>query len=78
MGVNLMFSKMLLFSLSTFAGPCSAVSNVSDCRYISDCRSGGRELDPGPVSYFISSLPRKKVWLGELTVPARPQLLTVT
>ena len=78
-------------------------------RYESDCRSRGRELDPGPVPYFrgdwswnnfychsppfrriiqegllsvtsesmctkywltaCSSLSRKKVWLGELTVP---------
>ena len=30
----------------------STVSNMSDCRYVSDCRSRGREFDPGPVSYF--------------------------
>ena len=28
------------------------VGNVSDCRYVSDCRSGGREFDPLPVPYF--------------------------
>ena len=30
----------------------SAVGNVSDPRYMSDCRSRGCELDPGPVPYF--------------------------
>ena len=32
--------------------PCSAVSNVSGHRCMSDCRSRGREFDPGPVPYF--------------------------
>ena len=32
--------------------PHSAVGNVSGCRYMSDCRSRGREFDLGPVSYF--------------------------
>ena len=35
-----------------FAGPHSAVGNVSGYRCVSDCRSRGRELDPGPVTYF--------------------------
>ena len=30
-------------------GPQSAVRNMSDCRYVSDCRSRGREFDLGPV-----------------------------
>ena len=30
----------------------SAVSNVSDCRYMSDCRPRVREYDPGPIPYF--------------------------
>ena len=30
----------------------SAVGNVSGYRCVSDCRSRGRELDPGPVPYF--------------------------
>ena len=30
----------------------SAVGNVSDFRYVSDCRSSGRDFDPGPVPYF--------------------------
>ena len=34
------------------AGPCSAVGNVSGYRCVSDCRSRGREFDPGPVPYF--------------------------
>ena len=33
-------------------GPRSAVGNVSGYRYVSDCRSRGREFDPGPVPYF--------------------------
>ena len=32
--------------------PHSAVGNVSGYRCVSDCRSRGREFDPGPVSYF--------------------------
>ena len=34
------------------AGPRSAVGNVSGYRCMSDCRSWGREFDPGPVPYF--------------------------
>ena len=30
----------------------SAVGNVSDRRYVFDCRSRGCEFDPGPVPYF--------------------------
>ena len=33
-------------------GPRSAVGNVSGYRCVSDCRSRGREIDPGPVQYF--------------------------
>ena len=79
----------------------SAVGNVFEYRFASDCRSRGRMFYPGPVPYcckidheFISkvsllpsadllkkgccqlqakvcalitgSLPRKKVWLGEV------------
>ena len=33
-------------------GPHSAVGNMSDYRCASDCRSRGREFDPGPVPYF--------------------------
>ena len=31
----------------------STVSNVSDYRCISDCRSRGRKFDPGLVPYFL-------------------------
>ena len=33
-------------------GPRSAVGNVSGYRCVSDCRSRGREFDPGMVPYF--------------------------
>ena len=46
------FSKMTSFSLENEAGPRSAVGNVSGYRCVSDCRSRGREFDPGPVPYF--------------------------
>ena len=36
----------------THAGPRSAVGNMSGFRCVSDCRSRGREFDPGPVPYF--------------------------
>ena len=36
-------------------GSRSAVGNVSGCRCVSDCRSRGREYDPGPVQYFLFS-----------------------
>ena len=34
-------------------GPRSAVGNVSGYRCVSDCRSRGREFDPGPVHTFV-------------------------
>ena len=34
------------------AGPQSTVGNVSGYRCVSDCRSRGRETDPGPIAYF--------------------------
>ena len=34
-------------------GPRSAVGNVSGHRCVSDCRSRGREFDPGPVPLEI-------------------------
>ena len=39
-------------SHAILAGPPSTVSNVSGYRCVSDCRSRGREFDPGPVPYF--------------------------
>ena len=38
--------------VTKIAGPRSAVGNVSGYRCVSDCRSRGREFDPGPVPYF--------------------------
>ena len=43
---------ILHISTHTHAGPRSAVGNVSGYRCVSDCRSRGREFDPGPVPYF--------------------------
>ena len=39
-------------NLKYLCGPRSAVGNVSGYRCVSDCRSRGREFDPGPVPYF--------------------------
>ena len=35
-----------------YTGPYSAVGNMSGNRCESDCRSRGREFDPGQVPYF--------------------------
>ena len=43
---------VIFFFFFFFTGPRSAVNNVSGYRYVSDCRSRGREFDPGPVPYF--------------------------
>ena len=45
-------SYLLNWSPTKLAGPRSAVGNVSGYRCVSDCRSRGREFDPGPVPYF--------------------------
>ena len=34
------------------ARPHSVVSNMSESRNVSDCRSRDREFDPGSVQYF--------------------------
>ena len=44
-------STVFLYPI-TGTGPRSAVGNVSGNRCESDCRSRGREFDPGPVPYF--------------------------
>ena len=45
--------KILFFNFKpSIIGPRSAVGNVSGNRCESDCRSRGREFDPGPVPYF--------------------------
>ena len=47
------FNKMVAnVSILLLTGPHSAVGNVSGNRCESDCRSRGREFDPGPVPYF--------------------------
>ena len=46
-------SKTICFKWQLLlTGLRSAVSNVSDCRYVSVCKSRGREFDPSPVPYF--------------------------
>ena len=51
-------AKFLLYGVNIVSfsndhnGPRSAVGNVSGYRCVSDCRSRGREFDPGPVPYF--------------------------
>ena len=41
-----------LLTQNELAGPGGAVGYMSDCRYVSDCRSRGRKFDPSPVPYF--------------------------
>ena len=41
-----------LLTIYLITGLRSAVGNVSGYRCVSDCRSRGREFDPGPVPYF--------------------------
>ena len=48
----LLTSYLLTCLLTYLTGPRSAVGNVSGYRCVSDCRSRGREFDPGPVPYF--------------------------
>ena len=45
---------MMIFFCFKFCltGLRSAVGNMSGYRCVSDCRSRGREFDPGPVQYF--------------------------
>ena len=38
--------------MKTKTGPRSTVGNMSGYRCVSDCKSRGREFDPGPVPYF--------------------------
>ena len=49
---NIYSDAICRFTNLFFAGPRSAVGNVSGYRCVSDCRSRGREFDPGPVPYF--------------------------
>ena len=50
--LGLFYKKYIILRLLTDLGPRSAVGNVSGYRCVSDCRSRGREFDPGPVPYF--------------------------
>ena len=50
--INLYEFYVFLSPAKRAAGPHSAVGNVSGYRCVSDCRSRGREFDPGPVPYF--------------------------
>ena len=49
---HIYFSRDKHVPVEIFFGLCSAVGNVSGYRCVSDCRSRGREFDPGPVPYF--------------------------
>ena len=44
--------RCFIYHTDKCTGPRSAVGNVSGNRCESDCRSRGREFDPGPVPYF--------------------------
>ena len=44
--------KNHLFKMCAHTGPHSAVGKVPGNRCVSDCRSRGREFNPGPVPYF--------------------------
>ena len=50
--ILLILNVQITMMSSTNTGPRSAVGNVSGNRCESDCRSRGRESDPGPVPYF--------------------------
>ena len=52
MGLTNFLEVRRIIIISTVIGPRSAVVNVSVNRYQSDCKSRGREFDPGPVPYF--------------------------
>ena len=51
-GGNTLLFTGLGKSCPSRTGPRSAVGNVSAYRCVSDCRSRGREFDPGPVPCF--------------------------
>ena len=44
--------RACLHGAISWTGPRSPVGNMSGYRCVSDCRSRGREFDPGPVPYF--------------------------
>ena len=50
--ISMVFNDYHVLNLPQNTGPHSAVGNVSAYRCLSDCRSRGREFDPGQVPYF--------------------------
>ena len=50
--INLLSRLMNNLIILIWAGPRSAVGNVSGYRCVSGCISRGREFDSGPVPYF--------------------------
>ena len=50
-GTKVLFCQIYI----SINSPHSAVGNVSGYRCVSDCRSRGREFDPGPVPYFLGN-----------------------
>ena len=48
----LCFMLSCLFLAALLYRAAKRSGNVSDCRYLSDCRSKGRTFDPGPVPTF--------------------------
>ena len=49
---NKFYCNLMTWSFFADTGPHSAVGNVSGYRCVSDCRSRGREFNPGPVPYY--------------------------
>ena len=64
--------------MSFKTGPRSAVGNVSDCRYKSDCRSRGRKFDPGPVPYFFAEIAHEIISTTILLPPLIQEVLFVS
>ena len=49
---TIVLQLIIIIQIHHHTGPRSAVGNVSGYRCVSNCRSRGREFDPGPVPYF--------------------------
>ena len=62
---------IIILRLKSFlnTGPRSAVGNVSGYRCVSDCRSRGREFDPGPVPILSWRLIVKKILRSFSSLP---------
>ena len=48
--------------------PRTAVNCVSDCRYVSDCRSSGREFDPAR-SHTLAEIDHEIISMAILPLP---------